>query len=149
MPTYLTLINFTEQGVQNFVDTRRRAEDFRARARQAGVNVREILWTMGQFDGALLLEAPDDETVTGVMLGLAALGNVRTRTLRAFDVGEMENLLSRAGGAAAGRAAGGSLGGGSSAGGSSAGGSSGGTSGGNGGSRGGGESRGGGKKGRR
>ncbi|HZN68388.1 MAG TPA: GYD domain-containing protein [Tepidisphaeraceae bacterium] len=143
MPTYLALINFTEQGVQNFVDTRRRAEDFRARARQAGVNVREILWTMGQFDGALLLEAPDDETVTGVMLGLAALGNVRTRTLRAFDVGEIGNLLSLAGGGAAGRSAGGSSGGGSSGGSSS-----GGSSGGNGGSRGG-ESRGGGKKGRR
>jgi uncharacterized protein with GYD domain len=125
----LALINFTEQGVQNFADTRRRAEDFRARAKQAGVDVREIFWTMGQYDGALLLEAPDDESVTAVMLGLAALGNVRTRTLRAFDAAEMDNILARAGGATSKASSGGTSRGSSGA-------SSGGSSAGNGGSRG-------------
>ena len=96
MATYLALINFTEQGVQKFKDTRKRAGAFRAMAEKAGVTVREQLWTLGPYDGALVLEAEDDAAVTAVMLSLAAAGNVRTQTLRAFDEGEMDEVLGRA-----------------------------------------------------
>ena len=96
MATYLALINFTEQGVQKFKETRKRASAFRAMAQKAGVTVREQLWTLGAYDGALVLEAEDDAAVTAVMLSLAAAGNVRTQTLRAFDEGEMDEVLGRA-----------------------------------------------------
>ncbi len=96
MATYLVLINFTEQGVQKFRDTRKRAGAFRSMAEKAGVRVREQLWTLGPYDGALVLEAEDDAAVTAVMLSLAAAGNVKTQTLRAFDASEMEQVLSKA-----------------------------------------------------
>ena len=95
MATYVALVNFTEQGVQNFRDTRQRADNFRAMAKQAGVTVRDVLWTLGRYDGLLLLEAADEESVTALMLGLASLGNVRTETLRAFGAGEIDKILSR------------------------------------------------------
>ena len=96
MATYLVLINFTEQGVQKFKDTRKRAAAFRATAEKAGVTVREQLWALGPYDGALVLEAEDDAAVTGVMLSLASLGNVKTQTLRAFEEEEMDEILGRA-----------------------------------------------------
>src|SRR5688572_13542966 len=96
MATYLALLSFTEQGVQNFRDTRKRADAFRAMAEKAGVTVRDIFWTLGAFDGALVLEAQDDAAVTGLLLSLASMGNVKTQTLRAFDASEMEQVLSRA-----------------------------------------------------
>ena len=95
MPTYVSLINFTQQGAQNFQDTPRRAAAFRDAAKKAGVTVREIYWTLGAFDGLLVLEAPDEQTVTAAMLGLASLGNVRTQTLRAFDESEIGSILER------------------------------------------------------
>ncbi len=96
MARYLVLINFTEQGVQKFRDTRKRATAFRTMAEKAGVRVREQLWTLGRYDGALVLEADDDAAVTKVMLSLASLGNVKTQTLRAFGEEEMDEILGRA-----------------------------------------------------
>ena len=107
MPTYVSLITFTQQGAQNFQDTPRRAAAFRDAAKKAGVTVREVYWTLGAFDGLLVLEAADEQTVTAAMLGLSSLGNVRTQTLRAFDESEIGSILERvprpgAGGAASG-----------------------------------------------
>src|SRR5687768_3427581 len=96
MPTYLALMNFTEQGVQNFRDTRKRADAFRGMAEKAGVTVRDVFWTMGAYDGAIVREAQDDAAVTGVLLSLCSMGNVKTQTLRAFDESEMEAILSKA-----------------------------------------------------
>ena len=95
MPTYVSLIHFTQQGAQNFQDTPRRAAAFRDAAKKVGVTVRNVYWTLGAFDGLLVLEAPDEQTVTAAMLGLAPLGNVRTQTLRAFDESEIASLLER------------------------------------------------------
>ena len=96
MATYLALLNFTEQGVQKFRDTRKRADAFRAMAEKAGVRVRELLWTLGPYDGALVLEAQSDDAVTGVLLSLCSQGNVKSQTLRAFNESEMETILGRA-----------------------------------------------------
>ena len=95
MPTYVSLIHFTQQGAQNFQDTPRRAAAFREAARQAGVTVRDVYWTLGAFDGLLVMDAPDEQTITAAMLGLASLGNVRTQTLRAFDESEIASILQR------------------------------------------------------
>ena len=98
MPTYVTLIRFTEQGARNFRDTPKRANAFRDAARNGGVAVRDVYWTMGPYDGLLVLEAPDEQTVTAAMLGLSSLGNVRTQTMRAFDESEIGAIVERASG---------------------------------------------------
>ena len=98
MPTYVALIRFTEQGASNFKDTQKRATAFKDAAARAGVTVREQFWTLGAYDGVLVVDAPDDETVTGVMVGLSALGNVRTQTMRAFDQDEVGRVISRSAG---------------------------------------------------
>jgi uncharacterized protein with GYD domain len=43
----------------------------------------------------LLLDAPDDETMTAFMLKVGSLGNVRTVTMRAFGREEMEGILGK------------------------------------------------------
>jgi uncharacterized protein with GYD domain len=101
MPTYVTLIQFTEQGARNFKDTAKRAAAFRDMSGGADVTVRDIYWTLGAYDGVLVVDAPDEESVTAAMLGLASLGNVRTRTMRAFNESEIGAVVSRAGGGSA------------------------------------------------
>jgi uncharacterized protein with GYD domain len=97
MPTYVTLANFTDQGIKNFRDTVRRSEDFRGVVEQSGGQVRLQLWTLGQYDIVVIMDFPDDETATAVALQTAALGNVRTTTLKAFDAEQVSAIIQRAG----------------------------------------------------
>jgi uncharacterized protein with GYD domain len=95
MPTYVSLFRFTEQGAKNIRDTQGRAAAFRETARGAGVTVREVYWLLGTYDGLVVIEAPDEETVTALMIGLDAMGNVHTQTMRAFDESEIGGVLER------------------------------------------------------
>lgn len=93
MPAYITLMNFTDQGIRNVKETTKRARAFQEMAEKAGVQVKGIYWTMGRYDVVVITEAPDDETITRGLLGLGSLGNVRTETLRAFSAEEMDRII--------------------------------------------------------
>ncbi len=95
MATFITTIKFTEKGVQAIGDSPKRAAAFKAAAKRLGVKVKEIYWTLGDFDGLVLFEAPDDETATAAMLQLSSQGNVHTSTCRAFAAAEMEKVVGR------------------------------------------------------
>ncbi len=97
MPTYVNLLRFTEQGVRNYQDTVDRAEAYWASIEQAGGRLLHQVWTMGDYDIVVLFEAPDDETATSLSLGVCSLGNVRTRTTRAFTAEEMRGIIERGG----------------------------------------------------
>jgi uncharacterized protein with GYD domain len=97
MPTYVSLINWTDQGIKNFRDTVRRAEDFRGLVQRNGGQVRQIVWTLGEYDVVGVVDFPDDETATVTLLQLGALGNVRTKTMKAFDAEQMAAIIQRTG----------------------------------------------------
>ena len=92
---FATLINFTQQGMQRIGESTNRAAVFAEQARDAGLNITEMLWLNGRFDGLVIYEAPDLETAAAVMLKLAKTGNVKTETLPAFDAESMQNVLDR------------------------------------------------------
>jgi uncharacterized protein with GYD domain len=93
MATYITTVHFTEQGIKAIQDTCERAAAFKAAAKKMGVKVTGQYWTLGAFDGVLILEAPDEETVTAALLHMGSLGSVRTQTARAFGPAEMQKVL--------------------------------------------------------
>jgi uncharacterized protein with GYD domain len=95
MPIYVTLLRYTEKGVQHVKDTVKREEAFKSRANKHSVTVKEAIWTLGAHDSVLVFEAPDDETATAVILSAEELGNVRTETMRGFTAAEMEKLLAK------------------------------------------------------
>ena len=92
MATYVVLISFTDEG-------RRNATDLRGLdAAKQGVEALGARWkawymTMGQYDGVLILEAPDDETVARIALAQAMRGVAKSETLRAFSEGEVRQLV--------------------------------------------------------
>src|SRR5262245_38703917 len=92
MATFVTTIKFTEQGIKTIQDSPRRAAAFNAAARKIGVKVTDIFWTMGAFDGLLIMEAPDAQAVAAVTLQLCAQGNVHTQTACAFSAADMEAI---------------------------------------------------------
>jgi len=97
MATYIVLGNFTEQGIRNIKDTVKRADMVKEAAQKAGLTMKDILWTLGSIDMVVTFEAPDDAAMTAFSLAVAAAGNVRTQTLRAFNRNEVAAILAKMG----------------------------------------------------
>jgi uncharacterized protein with GYD domain len=95
MPTYIMLGQFTDQGIRNVKDTTKRAEALKEMAKKVGATVKEVYWTLGAYDIASVVEAPDDMSATALFLSVGALGNVRTQTLRAYSPEEMGRVLGK------------------------------------------------------
>jgi uncharacterized protein with GYD domain len=92
MPLYVELVNWTDQGVREAKDSVKRADAFIAAAERMGCKVHQLLWTMGTYDIVAITEAPNDQTISALALGVAKLGNVRTLTMRAYTKAEMEKI---------------------------------------------------------
>jgi uncharacterized protein with GYD domain len=95
MPTYILLGNFTDQGIRAVKETTKRVEAIRALAQKLGITVKDVYWTQGRYDTALIVDAPDEAVMTTFGLNIGALGNVRTTTLRAFTAAEIGPILGR------------------------------------------------------
>lgn len=97
MTTYVSLINWTEQGIKNYRDTTSRAAEFTKLVANSGGKVRELLWTVGEYDMVCIAEFPDDEAGVAALLTVGSAGNVRSNTLRAFSADEMAGIIRRTG----------------------------------------------------
>jgi uncharacterized protein with GYD domain len=91
MSRYVTLIRFTNQGVRALGKSSARALAFRQAAEKDGVKVESQLWTAGSCDGMLILSG-EEKKVLGALARLAAEGNVRTESMRAFDAEEFKSI---------------------------------------------------------
>ena len=95
MATYISTVQFTDQGMKGIKDTCKRAAAFKTSAKNMGVEVKSIFWTLGPVDGLVIFDAPEDETATAAMLHLGSFGNVHTQTARAYQAEEMESILGK------------------------------------------------------
>jgi uncharacterized protein with GYD domain len=83
MATYISLIQFTDQGIRNIKDTVKRDEASMAEAEKMGMKIIDAFWTMGAYDVVVLLDAPDDETMTAFALK-ARCGSTSTEKTISF-----------------------------------------------------------------
>ena len=97
MPTYVTLMNWTDQGVRTVRDTVDRRGQADELAQKHGATIEEVYWTVGPYDIVTVVRAPDDESVTAMLLELGSAGNLRTTTLRAYDRDQMSGIIQRLG----------------------------------------------------
>jgi len=96
MPTYIALMNWTDHGVRSFKDSVERAAAAEVALSPAGIKFKDLYWTVGAYDVIATFEAPDEEALAGALLALAAQGNLRTTTLRAFSAAEMKGVIAKA-----------------------------------------------------
>ncbi len=93
MSAYITLVNFTDQGIRNVKGTIERTAALKKTAQAAGIKVIGVWYTLGQYDIVLVAEGPDDETAVRTLLAMGMQGNVRTVSLRAFSEDEMASII--------------------------------------------------------
>lgn len=96
MTRYITLYQFTDQGIKNFQGTVERSKEATAGVAKMGGKILSVHWTIGPYDLVSVSEFPDEETATAFTLKLGAAGNVRTTTMRAFDADEMTRIIAKA-----------------------------------------------------
>ncbi len=95
MPKYVVLFNWTQEGVKGAKQTVDRYRAGKQMVESKGGKIDSFLWTVGPYDLVAVVDAPDDETASAVNLALAADGNVRTLTMRAYTESEMPAIIAK------------------------------------------------------
>jgi len=93
MPTYITLIHWTEKGLENVKDSPNRLDAAKKAFQAAGAELKEFYLVQGRYDIVIVSEAPDDETVAKLALAIGSKGAIRTETLRAFPEDEYRKII--------------------------------------------------------
>jgi len=97
MTTYIMLANWTEQGIQKAKDSPRRLDAAKKALKDMGGEIKAFYLTMGDYDSVAIYEAPDDAVAARFSLQLGMLGNVRTRTLKAFPEAAYREIINSLG----------------------------------------------------
>lgn len=93
MPTYVTLIRYTQQGVERIKESPARLDAAKKAFQAMGGKLKEFYLVNGRYDIVIVSEASDDETATKIALATASLGNVRTETMRAYTEAEYRKII--------------------------------------------------------
>jgi len=93
MATFITLVNYTQQGIENIKESPARLDAAKAAFRAAGAEIKDFYLVLGRYDIVLIAEGPDAETAAGLALAIGSQGAVRTETLRAFTEEEYRKII--------------------------------------------------------
>lgn len=93
MPTYIMLANWTDQGARNVKESPRRLDAAKKALAEVGGEFKSFFMTMGDFDLVGVYEAPDDAVAARFTLQVGRLGNIRTRTLKAFPESAYREII--------------------------------------------------------
>jgi len=93
MPTYITLLRYTQPGMENIKESPKRLDAAKQAFRAMGAELKQWYLVMGQYDAVVIGEAPDDETAMKLALSIGSRGAIRTETLRAFTEDEYRKLI--------------------------------------------------------
>jgi len=93
MPTYISLVSFTQNGIENIKESPTRLDAAKEAFRAMGAELKEFYMVMGQYDLVVIGEAPDDETITKLVLMIGSRGSIRTETLRAYTEDEYRKII--------------------------------------------------------
>jgi uncharacterized protein with GYD domain len=93
MPTYISLIRFTQKGMETIKEGPKRVDAAKERFRAAGGELKAFYLVTGQYDAVAISELPNDEAAARLALATGSMGNVRTETLRAFSEDEYKKII--------------------------------------------------------
>ena len=93
MPTYIVLLNYTQQGAQKIKESPARLDVAKKAFKAMGAELKQWYLVMGRYDAVVIAEAPNDETVAKLALTIGSQGAIHTETLRAFPEDEYRKII--------------------------------------------------------
>jgi uncharacterized protein with GYD domain len=94
MPTYVTLLKYTQQGIAKVKESPARLDAGREAFKSIGVEIKDTYLIMGRYDLLCVIEGKDDESVARALLTLGSQGNVQTETMRAWKEDDFRKITS-------------------------------------------------------
>ena len=95
MPTYITLMKFTEQGAKDLKGAPRRMDSAIKAWELLGGKLLAAYFVMGEYDYVAITESPSDEIAISASLAVCTHEHVKTTTLRAFSLAEFGKLVEK------------------------------------------------------
>jgi uncharacterized protein with GYD domain len=95
MPTYISLLKWTDQGIQNVKDSPKRLNEFKSALEAVGGKLVGFYLTMGRYDMVLIIESPNDEVSAVLSLSTASSGSIKTETMKAFTENEYRGIIAK------------------------------------------------------
>jgi uncharacterized protein with GYD domain len=95
MSTYVVLAQFTDQGIKTVKNSAQRAGQAAEMAKAFGCEMKQIYWTIGEYDIVTVIEAPSQESLMAFGLALGSQGNIRTQTLPAVSKDEFSAIVAK------------------------------------------------------
>ncbi|MBV8866933.1 MAG: GYD domain-containing protein [Acidobacteriaceae bacterium] len=95
MPTYIAMLKWTSQGLQDIKQSPSRLDAVRKDFEPLGVKMKNFYMVTGHYDMVVIVEAPDDAAIAKALLGAASQGKITSETCRAFTEDEYRQILSR------------------------------------------------------
>lgn len=93
MTTYVMLVNWTDQGVRDARNATKRLDAAKKMLKDVGGEFKAVYLVMGDYDLVAIYDAPDDAVAARFSLQLGMLGNVRTKTLKAFPEAAFREII--------------------------------------------------------
>lgn len=101
MPTYLSRFSYTPEATKALVHSPQdRAKSATEAAATLGIEVKGFWYALGEFDGVLLAEAPDNATMAALAMLVGQSGTLsRFETTALLDMSEAQAAMRAAAGA--------------------------------------------------
>jgi len=93
MAKYITLLEYTSDGVAHIGELSERLAAARAGASEMGITIESYYLTLGHYDAVVISDAPDRATVAKFLLKMGAMGRFSTETLGAFTEDEALEIV--------------------------------------------------------
>ena len=93
MPTYISLIQYTQKGMEKIKESPARLDHAKKGYEAAGGKIKDFYLVMGEYDIVVIAELPNDEAAAKLALTLGSAGNIKSRTSRAFTEAEYRKLV--------------------------------------------------------
>ena len=95
MPTYITLMKWTDQGIRNVKESAQRLDTAKKGIEAAGGKMTGFYVTMGRYDMVAIAEFPTDEVATGFLLNLGSAGSIRSETMKAYPEDQYRGIIAK------------------------------------------------------
>jgi uncharacterized protein with GYD domain len=88
MPTYITLIKWTDEGIKRVKDAPKRIQRARDAYKSVGGEMKDFYFLFGKYDMMAIAEVPSDEAMAKAVLMTARYGQASIETVKAFTEAE-------------------------------------------------------------
>jgi uncharacterized protein with GYD domain len=93
MPFYVVLGKFTQEGIKTLQEAPQKLKDAMEVAKSFGVELKELVYTMGRYDFVFIAKAPNKEAISKMVLSRGSSGHLRTETLEGYSKEEFLGLV--------------------------------------------------------